>query len=363
MSDETSGERRSRGGEKTAELVAKPTLKDVAKIAGVAVNTVSSILNNRSDSWASQETRTRVLLAARQLGYQPNQAARGLRLKRYHTIGGIFSDMTNPFYALLVRYLQDALDEHGYDLIVEESEIDTEREVKCLNSLVSRQIDALICSGLDYQANGGYLAEINRQIPVMVFGGTEALQGADTIDVDFKSSLFHAVDYLRSLGHHRISYINAYKVERDVSKRTDFFFDALRKYQLPVSDDSYMNCGFYALSHVRETAREWYRKFTPATRPSALICLNDLTAIGVSRGLLDLNLRIPTDVSLIGIDNVEVAAYLPFPLTTIAQPVEEMAAFCVKRLIERIEDRRPMESVHRVVPSRLIIRESTGPAL
>lgn len=343
-------------------MVSKPTLKDVAKIAGVAVNTVSSILNNRADSWASEKTRARVLAAAKELGYQPNQAARGLRLRCYHTIGGLFSDLTNPFYALLVRFLQQAFDSRGYTMIVEEGELDAAREAKCLTSLVSRQIDGLVCSGLDYQSNGPTLEEINRQLPVIVIGGTEALKSMDTIESDFQSSLFHAVDYLKSLGHERIAYVNAYPPEKDLGKRTDHFYEALKKYRMPVTEDSYLNCGFYALSHVRETAREWLKAFPAARRPTALICLNDITAIGVSRGILDLDLGIPRDISLVGIDNVEIAAYLPFPLTTIAQPAEELAAFCAERLIERIAGRNPLEPVHRILPTRLIIRESTGPA-
>jgi len=343
-------------------MISKPTLRDVAKAAGVAVNTVSSILNNRSDSWASEKTRTRVLAAAKELGYQPNQAARGLRLRRYHTMGGLFSDLTNPFYAILVRFLQQAFDQQGYNLIVEEGELDAAREAKCLTSLVSRQIDGLVCSGLDYQSNGPTLVEINRQVPTIVVGGTEALVGMDTIEADFRSSLFHAVDYLKSLGHERIAYINAYPPEKDLGKRTEHFYEALKKYRIPVTEDSYLNCGFYALSNVRDTAQEWLKSLSRERRPTALICLNDLTAIGVSRGILDLDLRIPDDISLVGIDNVELAAYLPFPLTTIAQPVEEMAAFCAQRMIERIAGRKSLEPIHRIFPTRLIIRDSTGPA-
>lgn len=343
-------------------MTTKRTLKDVALEAGVAINTVSSILNNRSDSWASEETKARVRAAAAKLGYQPNQAARGLRLRRYNTIGGLFSDLTNPYYALLVRLLHEAFEERGYTLIVEESRMDAAREAKNLNSLVSRQIDGLVCSGLDYQANGTLLEKINQQIPIAVIGGTESLKSMDTVESDFRSSLFHAVDYLVSLHHERIAYISAYPEEKDMGRRTGHFYDALKKNELPRTEYSFFNCGYYAMAHVRETAREWLRGIPQGQRPTALICLNDLTALGVSRGILDLGLKIPRDISLIGIDNIEMANYLAFPLTTIAQPVEEMAAFCAERIVRRVTERKSLDPVHRVYATRLIIRESSGPA-
>ena len=95
-------------------MTTKRTLKDVALEAGVAINTVSSILNNRSDSWASEETKVRVRAAAAKLGYQPNQAARGLRLRRYNTIGGLFSDLTNLFCALPARFLRETFGRRGF---------------------------------------------------------------------------------------------------------------------------------------------------------------------------------------------------------------------------------------------------------
>lgn len=343
-------------------MITKPTLRDVAKAAGVAVNTASSILNNRPDSWASEETKERVRAAAAQIGYKPNQIARGLRLRRYHTIGGLFSDLTNPFYALLVRLLQKTFDQHGYNLIVEETELQLEREMKCLNSLISRQIDGMVCSGLDYPQHAQTLGQLNRQLPFVAIGGTEALKGIDTVEADFKGGFDYTMDYLVSLRHRRIAYINAFNPQKDVSRRAEHFRSALKRHEIEFTPASYFDCGYYELSHVRETVRAWLQGFSVAERPTALICMNDLTAIGVSRGILDIGLRIPEDISLIGVDNVELAAYLPFPLTTIAQPVQEMAAFCAERLIERIIAEKPLEAVHRVLPTRLIIRKSAAPA-
>ncbi len=343
-------------------MISKPTLKDVANAAGVAVNTASSILNNRSDSWASEETKERVRTAASEIGYRPNQFARGLRLRRYQTIGGIFSDLTNPFYALLVRLLQNTFDKHGYNLIVEETELQLEREIKCLNNLAARQIDALVCSGLDYRKHKKLLDGICRQIPLVAIGGNEALKGVDTVEADFEGGIQSAIAYLTSMRHSRISYINAFDPDKDVSRRTALFQKVLAANELPHTEDSYLDCGYYALAHVRETVKNWVGSFDEKNRPTALICMNDLTAIGAARGILDIGLRIPEDISLIGIDNVELAAYLPFPLTTIAQPVQEMATFCAERLVERIQAKKPMPEVHRVFPTRLIIRKSAGPA-
>ena len=126
-------------------------LIDVAARAGVAPNTASTILNNRPDSWASKETRERVLLAAKELNYRPSKAALGVRLGRYKTIGLVVPDLHNPFYPVLADYLDQAVSAHGYDLILEHSRNDLAAEQHSFRSIIDRQVDgvALIVSDPD----------------------------------------------------------------------------------------------------------------------------------------------------------------------------------------------------------------------
>jgi DNA-binding LacI/PurR family transcriptional regulator len=339
----------------------RPTLHDVAKSAGVAVSTVSSILNNRPDSWSSQETRDRVFAAARQLQYKPNRMARALRLSRFQAATLVVPDLTNPLYALLARSIQRALEKSGYELLIEDTEESVEREKKILADVASHNTDGIIMVlSVDASVHASRIEELSRAFPIIIIGEEKVPSRVDTMHSDWRASLCQAIEHLIGMGHRSIGLVDSLEGREDVLLRVQIASEQMRLAGLPVDDRNVVHCR-HNPEAVRLAVSRWAETTAPRDRATAFICTNDLTAIGSMRGLLDAGLRVPEDISLVGFDDIPLASYLPRPLTTIAQPVTQLGTAAAQTLLDRIAGRLQGPSTHQVFPTSLIIRESTAP--
>ncbi len=337
------------------------TLKEIAAVAGVAPNTVSTILNGKKN-WTSEETRKRVIEAANRLGYKPNRLARGLRLGKYLTMGLIVPDLLNPYYALFARSLEKVLDANGYDLLIEDSEASLAREQLCLSRISEHQIDGLVCSLMDPQGCSPKLKSlVENGRPVVCIGRVPAELNVDVFRSDFSQGISEAILHLKELGHLKIAFVSGLpEGQSEDGQRFRFFRTMVLDSGLSFTEKLYIRCG-HSMAHAREAFTKFWKSTPDTERPTAVIALNDLLAIGVMRSCLDLGLHIPQDVSIIGIDNTEIADNLPTRLTSIAQSYEEMAAAAAHRLIARCRNSITQGQTDEVImPTRLIIRESTG---
>lgn len=337
----------------------RTTLRDVAKEADVAVSTVSGILTSRSDSWASEETRERVLAAAKKLGYHANQLARGLRLNRFQLVVAILPDITSPYFAALARALHRALEFKGYELLIEETEMKPAKEVRALQDLANRHIDGAICTLMDASAHRPLLKELNARFPIIVAGGMVADADIDTIDIDCHQSLGEAIDHLVDLGHKRIGFVDSHFGFCDYNQRLEIFRAAMEAKGLGFPDSWLLRCT-HSLSDIRHTVRNWAIAIPPKDRPTALCCLNDLTAMGAIRGLADLGLSVPRDISVVGFDDIFLADFLVCPLTTIALPADTLAQMAAELLVNRITGKVTGAATRIDLPTRFVVRESTG---
>jgi len=339
----------------------RATLRDVASAANVAVSTVSGILNQRSDSWASKETRDRVFEAARQLSYTPNRMARGLRISRFMHITLVIPDLTNPFYATLARAIQRALDIHGFELLVEETENDPKKEERILSDLGGRHTDGVICVLDDPLTHHARLEKLAPRTPVVLFGPSIPGEKIDTIESDFRESYQEIIAHLVSLGHTRAGFVEALARGSDPISRLQMFRELSAKTHLRFLETSWIRCT-PALEDIRVSTRTWAKLIPPSERATALFCTNDLTAICTMRGLLDAGLSVPEDISIIGYDDIPIASLLPCPLTTISQPLDGMARMASETLLNRIEGRTKGAISHVSLPTRLVLRNSTTTA-
>lgn len=337
-------------------------LVDVAARAGVAPNTASSILNKRSDSWASQATRERVLLAARELNYQPSKAALAVRLGRYHTIGLVVPDLHNPYYPVLADYLEQAAATDGYDLIIENTRNDLANEQRCFRSILDRQVDgaALIIS--DPELHRPFLAGIAKSGPPIVALAAlpEKPLPVDSVVCDFSAGVAQAIDHLVSLGHHRFVFLSALAKGQDDGNRPVLFHKLLDSKGVSPEHLFFVTC-----EHRIDSARDSFRTFLQqqkSRRPTALIAMNDLSAIAAIRAAGELGLRVPEDLSVIGVDNIPLGEFLPVSLSTISQPIKDMVARASSLLHHRICAPAKAPPSQTIFPTELLIRESTGPA-
>lgn len=340
----------------------KARLIDVAARAGVAPNTASTILNNRPDSWASKETRARVLQAAKELNYRPSKAALGVRLGHYNTIGLVVPDLHNPYYPVLADYLDQAVAALGYDLILEHTRNDLESEQHCFQSILDRQVDGVALIVSDAELHRSFLASlaVNGPPAVALAARPDVPLPIDSVLIDFSAGFGQAIQHLIALGHQRFVFLCALARGQDDGKRAEYFRSLLGARKVAPENIFFVRCE-HQVASARDAFRDLLRR-TKANRPTAVIALNDLSAIGAMRAAADENLVVPRDLSIVGVDNIPLGEFLPVALTTIAQPIREMMTRAAGLLIRRIKGRAPAMPVQSVFATKLLLRESTGRA-
>ncbi len=337
----------------------KVRLKDVAEKAGVAVNTASTILNRRPNSWASKETEERVFAAAKDLGYRPNRAAVALRSGSFKTIGLLVADLENPFYTHFSRVFENAIAALGYDLVIENWQADLEREKKLLDEMVHRNVDGVVAFVSDLNSHQEFFEQQSKiGFPVVALGMASAEKVmVDLVSPNFRSGLKEAADCLYQLGHRRFGFLAAWSKGQRVGGRPAYFQEVIQDFG--DAESEVVHCG-PSITEALEKGREILGK---SDRPTAIVALNDLTAIGVMRAAKDLGLSVPEDLSVVGIDGIPLGEHLLVSLSTVAQAYEEMAAKAIEFLLARIEGGGSQGAQHEEFATRFIQRESVGPIL
>jgi LacI family transcriptional regulator len=338
-------------------------LKDVAARAGVATNTASTILNRRSNSWASKETAARVFKAAEELGYKPSRAALGLRMGSFKTIGLVIPDLHNPFYTAFADCLERELRPHGYDLIVEHSRNDIEYEMHCLESILDRQIDAVTYFVSDFDKHLKFLEmarKAGKSVVAMTGPSTDdAPFPFDSVEIDFSVGLIDAVEHLLELKHEKFGFLCALAKGQEAGDRPEVFNQLLRERGIPEESNVFIPC-----AHDLESARNTFGAFLDehsGARPTALIAMNDLTAIGAMRAASERGIRVPEDLSVIGIDNIPLGDYLYRRLTSIAQPLEELAKATAELLLNRLDENTKDDQPRaKKFKAKLILKDTTS---
>lgn len=340
------------------------TLKDIAQKAGISISTVSRIINNDTSKKASQETTDKVWEIVKELGYIPNQNARLLKGEgngdkevRTKAIGCIFTSttdaFTDPFFSQIAMGIQKEVIKSGYVLGYAFSSCDL-TDSALYNNISANKVDGAIILG---RFNRDMLNFLTGHIENLIYAGVNYVDGGfDEVICDGYQGACAATQYLIDLGHTQIGFIgmvrgdetgiineHRFKGYSDTMKinsvNTNAFF---------IKDIELSTSGGY------EGAKEMLKQ---EKRPTALFCANDAVAIGVMRAIAEKGLKIPEDLSIIGLDDIEMASYTNPGLTTIHVPKEELGKFAVKMLIDRIEGEHTIQT--RInLPYKLIVRES-----
>jgi LacI family transcriptional regulator, galactose operon repressor len=330
------------------------TIRDVAALAGVSTATVSRVLSGASP--ARPQTAHRVLAAARQLDYRPSGVARSLQRRRTRTLGLIITDIENPFYPELVRAVEDAALAHDHTVLLCNGAEDPDRERRALEELAERRVDGIvIASGRLTARYSDWLASAPTPI-VLVNSHVEGLPVASIVS-DNRAGGRLGAEHLIALGHRRIGYLTAPPANAAAGERLAGVHDALRAAGLdpaamPLEEgDGHVAGGELAMTRLIHRAPEL----------TGILCYNDLTAIGALRALRAVGRRVPAEMSVVGFDGIEAAAYVDPPLTTIEQQTTEMGRWAVDRLIGRLHGGSPEALQSVLLPVSLRAGGSSGP--
>ena len=310
------------------ETRARRTITDVARLAGVHPSTVSRALH-RADFPVGAETRRRVLAAVQRLEYRPSAVARGLRLRRTRTLGMLVPDITNPFFPPIIRGAEEAARDRGYELVLCNTDDETEREKASLRVLRERQADGLLIA--TSRMADATLASVRRErFPfVLVNRGSRVAEDP-------------AVE------------VNNARAAAEIVERAAGYRDALRDRSLPVDASSIAEAAAYSEDAGYVAAR---RLLDMA--PTAIFAANDLLALGALRAAREKGVRVPLDLSLVGINDIPMVGLIDPPLTTARVPQREMGAIAARILISLLEH-EPVRERHVRLEAELVVRRSTG---
>lgn len=341
----------------------RPTLQHVARRARVSIQTVSGVLNNRSDLWCSEATIERVRLAVAELDYRPNAAARGLRLGKFQTAGLLVEDVTNPHYMNFARELRRALAAKGFSLVIEDAELSLSAGSLALENLSRQNIDGLfVMASSDGRFKRLYDGIARVGLP-LVFLGARGHRYGDCVDLDYAAGLREVAQHLAGLGHRRVGFVCGLPEGERVALRRRLYARALRDAGLRFRGVLFEECEPSCEGAARAT-RALLRD-GPGRRPTAIIAVNDLLAIGAVRALREAGLDVPGDVSVVGNDNLSVGAHQPVALTTLSAPLRRMAEVAAECFLKRSHGKGKAKGeapVTAKLPVELVARESTGPA-
>ena len=331
------------------------TIKDVAQMAEVSTATVSHVINDTR--FVSDELRERVLEAMEALSYRPNALAQGLRVGETHTIGLVVPDNANPFFAEISRVVEDVGFENGYSVILCNTGDDLVRERAYIDVLVAKQVDGIIfiAAGDHHE----HLTELtSHRVPLVLADRDVGQSAADLVLVNNEQGGYEATRHLLDLGHRRIGCVTGPSEATPSADRVSGYGRALREAGV-CRDEDLIEPGDFRYQGGERAAARLLGLQQP---PSAMFVCNDLMAIGALRAIRTAGLRVPDDISVVGYDDIPLASAMSPALTTVAQPVEDLATICTELLLSRIEEGVNGAPKRVVLDTKLIVRDSCAPA-
>ena len=328
-----------------------PTITTVARLANVSVASASRVLNGIRTSPATLE---RVTAAAEAVGYVPNAAARSLRSRRTGQIAFAMPDVGNPVYTAMVASIQEVARVAGVRLLLHSTGADSDDELAMIRDLRHRFVDGLILACL-HMTEEHAAALSGSAAPVVVIGRPTAGTSVDTVRAYSRRGAAEAVRHLHAAGRSRIAFVNGPTHTVSGSSRRRGYLDGLRSCGLPRDEELIEVAGDFMVEPGRRAAELLLAR----VRPDAILCANDLLAVGVLAALRDAGLDVPGQVALVGMDNCDLSALTWPALTTVDLGSSERARLAAMLLLARIE--QPDREVQVVgVEPRLVVRDSSG---
>ncbi|OJX48143.1 MAG: LacI family transcriptional regulator [Chloroflexi bacterium 44-23] len=333
------------------------TIREVAEQANVSITTVSHVVNNTR--FVSSEVKNRVLIAMEEIGYQPNELARSLRMGQTHTIGLILPDSANPFFAEVGHHVESAAFAANYNVILCNTEGLQDKEKIYVDVLLKKQVDGIIFVAAGDRPESLYPLIKHKHPVVLIDRNLSEMQYAiDSVFTDNYQGGYRVTKHLLAIGHQNIGCIMGPHHLSPSMDRVVGFRNALHESGFSVNEDIIVQGDFHPTSGYKAALEI----LTNPSRPTAIFAFNDLMAIGVIRAASEKGLRVPQDLAVVGFDDIELTQYVTPSLTTMAQPKLQMGMEAVRLLTERMQDNSlPAQTI--MLETKLIVRDSCGAKL
>lgn len=328
------------------------TIKDVAALAGISYTTVSHVLNKTRP--VSEEVRVKVEAAIKRLDYVPSAVARSLKAKTTATIGLLVPNSLNPYFAELARGIEDYCERNGYCVILCNSDDNPDKQRNYLRVLLEKRIDGLIVTSAGGDSGLAQGLAGVRTPMVIVDRGLEGVD-ADLVRIDHHYGAYLATRHLLELGHRDIACIGGPANTSVAQMRLAGFRQALQEAGVEVPAGRILESDFSSTGGYRAAAQ-----LLESRPPSAIFAANDMMGIGVLRAAAERNIRVPSELSVIGFDDILMSRYVYPALTTVGQSILQLGETAAELLLRRIAA-RDLPIDQRIVTPNIVLRESTAP--
>lgn len=330
-----------------------PSIKDVARLAGVSTATVSRTLNNLST--VAPETRDVVLAAATEVGYQCNHIARNLRRQESGAIAVLIPNLGNPFFSDILAGIEAVMTQSSINVLVLDTTGESTQHADIAGYLTSQRADGIIC--LDGRVEPDFLSRGNskRDLPMVFACEWPVAGGCSSVCSDNAKGARLAVDHLVDLGHTRIGHVAGPVANVLTAERKQATINALVSHNLEVCPDWFFS-GDFSLESGVSAAKQW---LALEGQPSAVFCASDLMAIGMIAEFNRHNISVPDDVSIVGFDDIDIARYYSPTLTTIRQPTRQLGVAAASELLDSLNG-VSTDTVLKLLDVELVARLSTS---
>ncbi|MDZ7288361.1 MAG: LacI family transcriptional regulator [candidate division KSB1 bacterium] len=336
----------------------KVTIEDVARLAGVSKGTVSAVINEKTT--VNSETRKAVLNAIKELQYRPRGSARNLKTTTSeNSIGLLIRELDNPFYTAIALGVMGYARNKGYLVLIASSEGNHILEENITKSFSIKDIKgAIIAPVLEGTAEIEHLFRLKMiNFPFVLLENVKGIQ-ANVVSIDNIKAMNKAVKYLIDNGHSRIVHFAGPKHASHTYERIDGFRRAYSESLFAFNSDMIVPTGAH-LEDGYKKCLEYFHNRNREDFPTAIVCYNDLVALGVMAALLEMKIKIPEEISVVGNDDIPFSRHIPVPLTTIRAPMFELGKKAAEILIRNIESPQPLPIENVVLEAEFVVRKST----
>ncbi len=328
-------------------------IRDVARHAKVSIATVSRTINRVPS--VDKDLAKRVWKSIAELNYFPNTQARALVSGRSRILGLLISEITNPFFPELIQGFESIAVENNYEILIGSTNYDVPSMESCIRRLLERNVEGVAV--MTFGIEGPLLNELaSRNIPMVFVDEAPPSPRVSTLLVDYRQGIREGVQHLAALGHRKIAFITGPLQQRSCQLRRDAFLHSLEEIGLKLPKE-WLPAGDHTLEGGMRAMEEILRL---KELPTAVMCSNDMTAIGVLRVLARAGLRVPEDISVIGFDDIHLAEFVNPPLTTVRMSRADLARAAFEALRIHVEGTEKTAKQIWPIPTRLTVRQSTG---
>lgn len=327
-------------------------IRQVASRAKVSTATVSRTINHIPT--VDPQLAKRVWRVVEELGYYPNSAARSLGSGRSHVFGLIVSEITNPFFPEIVQTFENLAVEHNYEILLTSTIYDSKRMELAVRRMIERRVDGVAI--LTFGMEDTLIEDLHfRKVPLVFVDVGPDLPRVSNISINYKNGIRQAVQHLAALRHTRIAFIAGPLYLKSAVARHEAFQESMKEIGL---DPSLISVGNHTVEGGMTSFRElWQRRILP----TAVLCSNDMTAIGVMREAYQHGIEIPRNLSVVGFDDIRLAQFVIPPLTSVQMSQQELARIAFHALMKDMERAVPSQGrTEYVMNTTLVLRDSTA---